>query len=292
MKIALFGIDLAEDSVPYIRDLAMKLENLCGSIFVYEPFFRLIEGKVGFRKKPVIFTDLEGIRGKADLVFSIGGDGTILGAVSLVRDSGIPIMGINLGHLGFLSSISREQIVPAMDAVFGKNYTTDRRTLLALESPSDLFGDCNFAMNDLIVHKANAMSMLTIRTWINGEYLNSYWADGLIIATPTGSTAYSLSCTGPVLTPRSENFVITPIASHNLTVRPVVIRDDSVVRIKVEGRGNDFLVSLDSRVTKVSNDVELVVKKAPFGINLLRLTGKDFFTTLREKLNWGLDIRN
>jgi len=173
MKIALFGIDLTQDSVPYIRDLATKLENLCGSIFVWEPFFRLIEGKVDFRKKPVIFHDLEGIRGKADLVFSIGGDGTILSAVSLVRDSEIPIMGINLGHLGFLSSISREEIVPAMDAIFKKNYSTDRRTLLALESPSDLFGDCNYAMNDLIVHKANAMSMLTIRTWINGAYLNT-----------------------------------------------------------------------------------------------------------------------
>jgi NAD+ kinase len=292
MKIALFGIDLAEDSVPYVRELIAKLENLCGAILVYGPYYTLMEGKVEFRKKPVVFHDLSGIRGKADMVFSIGGDGTILGAVSLVRDSEIPIMGINLGHLGFLSSISREQINPAMDAIFRKDFTIDRRTLITLESPAGLFGECNFAMNDLIVHKTNAMSMLTIRTWVNGEYLNTYWADGLIVATPTGSTAYSLSCTGPVLTPSSENFVLTPIASHNLTVRPVVIRDDSEVRIKVEGRGNDFLVSLDSRVTKVNHAVELTIRKAPFGINLLRLTGKDFFTTLREKLNWGLDIRN
>ncbi|MEI6456404.1 MAG: NAD kinase [bacterium] len=292
MKIALFGIDVAEDSTPYVRELTGKLEDLCGAIFVYEPFFRLIKGKVDFRKEPVIFKDLEGIRGKVDMVFSIGGDGTILSAVALVRESEIPIMGINLGHLGFLSSISREEIVSAMDAIFRKNYRIDRRTLLTLESPAGLFGGVNFAMNDLIVHKTDAMSMLTIKTWVNGEFLNTYWADGLIVATPTGSTAYSLSCTGPVLTPRSENFVITPIASHNLTVRPVVIRDDSVVRIKVEGRGNDFLVSLDSRVTKVTNAVELTIRKAQFGINLLRLTGKDFFTTLREKLNWGLDIRN
>jgi NAD+ kinase len=292
MKIALFGIDLAENSIPYIRELTGKLENLCGAIFIYEPFFRLLEGKIDFKKAPLIFKDIEGIRGNADMVFSIGGDGTILSAVALVRESEVPIMGINLGHLGFLSSVSREEIVSAMDDIFRKKYRIDRRTLLTLESPADLFGSVNFAMNDLIVHKTDAMSMLTIKTWVNGEYLNTYWADGLIVATPTGSTAYSLSCTGPVLTPRSENFVITPIASHNLTVRPVVIRDDSVVRIKVEGRGNDFLVSLDSRVTKVTNAVELTVRKAPFGINLLRLTGKDFFTTLREKLNWGLDIRN
>lgn len=292
MKIALFGIDVMEDSIPYIQELISKLELDSGVVFIYKPFFEILSGKVTFVQDPKLFENKEEIRGNADLVFSIGGDGTILSAVALVRDSCIPVMGINLGRLGFLSSISREQIVSAIDAIEKKNYQIDRRTLLALETPANLFGDYNFALNDLIVHKTNAMSMLTIKTWINGEYLNTYWADGLIVATPTGSTAYSLSCTGPVLTPNSENFVITPIASHNLTVRPVVIRDDSIIRIKVEGRGNDFLVSLDSRVTKVNNSVELTIRRADFSINLLRLTGKDFFTTLREKLNWGLDIRN
>jgi NAD+ kinase len=147
-------------------------------------------------------------------------------------------------------------------------------------------------MNDLTVYKRNAMTMLSIKTTVNGEFLNSYWADGLIIATPTGSTAYSLSCTGPILSPDSENFVITPIASHNLTVRPIVIRDDSEIRIKVEGKGSDFLVSLDSRLEVVDNSVELIIRKAGFKINLIRLPGKDFFKTIREKLNWGLDNRN
>lgn len=292
MKIALFGIDVKEDSIPCIQELISKLELHSGVVLIYKPFFEKLSGKIIFHKDPIIFTDKETVRGNTDLMFSIGGDGTILSAVTLVRDSGIPVMGINLGRLGFLSSISREQIVSVVDAIVQKNYRIDPRTLLALETPAGLFEDCNFALNDLIVHKTNAMTMLTIRTWINGEYLNTYWADGLIVATPTGSTAYSLSCTGPVLTPNSENFVITPIASHNLTVRPVVIRDDSIIRIKVEGRGNEFMVSLDSRVTKVSNSVELTVRKAGFSINLVRLTEKDFFTTLREKLNWGLDIRN
>jgi len=292
MKIALFGIDVTEDSIHFIQELISKLEHNGGVVFIYKPFFEMLSGKVTFTQDPIFFINKEDICRNADIIFSIGGDGTILNAVTLVWDSGIPVMGINLGHLGFLSSISREDIVSAIDAIEQKNYRIDRRTLLTLETPADLFGDCNFAMNDLIVHKANAMSMLTIKTWINGEYLNTYWADGLIVATPTGSTAYSLSCTGPVLTPNSQNFVITPIASHNLTVRPVVIRDDSIIRIKVEGRGNDFLVSLDSRVTKVNNSVELTIRKAGFSINLLRLTEKDFFTTLREKLNWGLDIRN
>jgi len=292
MKIALFGIDITEDSVPYIQELISKLELDRVIVFIYRPFYEILNGRITFSKDPKVFENKEDIRENIDIVFSIGGDGTILSAVGLVRDSGIPVMGINLGHLGFLSSVSREQILLAIDAIGKKDYQIDRRTLLTLESPADLFGEHNFAMNDLIVHKSNAMAMLTIKTWINDDYLNTYWADGLIVATPTGSTAYSLSCMGPVLTPNSENFVITPIASHNLTVRPVVVRHDSIIRVKVEGRGNDFHVSLDSRVMKVSNSVELTIRKAGFSINLLRLTGKDFFTTLREKLNWGLDIRN
>jgi NAD+ kinase len=292
MKIALFGIDIPEKSTDYIQDMINKLEIENGVIYIYQPFYRMLSGKITFKKDPVIFGKKEEIQGKIDLIFSIGGDGTILSAVTLVQDSNIPVVGINLGHMGFLSSISRDQILSAIDAIRKKNYKIDRRTLLTLKTPADLFGGCNFALNDLIVHTTDAMSMLTVKTWINGDYLNTYWGDGLIVATPTGSTAYSLSCTGPVLTPDSENFIITPIASHNLTVRPLVVRNDSDIRIKVEGRGNDFLVSLDSRVVKVNNSVELIIHKADFTINLLRLNEKIFFTTLREKLNWGLDIRN
>ena len=292
MKVALFGIDIPEKFADYIQDMINKLEIDNGVIYIYRSFYGMFSGKITFKKDPVIFDKKEEIQGKIDLIFSIGGDGTILSAVTLVQDSNIPVIGINLGHMGFLSSISRDQILSAIDAIRKKNYKIDRRTLLTLKSPADLFGGCNFALNDLIVHTTDVMSMLTVKTWINGDYLNTYWGDGLIVATPTGSTAYSLSCTGPVLTPDSENFIITPIASHNLTVRPLVVRNDSDIRIKVEGRGNDFLVSLDSRVVKVNNSVELIIHKADFTINLLRLNEKIFFTTLREKLNWGLDIRN
>jgi NAD+ kinase len=183
-------------------------------------------------------------------------------------------------------------VMPAVEAIERKDYQLEQRTLIELVSPPDLFGEWPFALNDLTVYKPHVMSMLTIRTWVNGEFLNAYWADGLIVATPTGSTAYSLSCTGPILAPCTESLVVTPIASHNLTVRPIVLRDDSEVRIRVESKVNEYLVSLDSHSRKVSNGVELLLHKAPFKINLLRLPDKDFFQTIREKLNWGLDNRN
>jgi len=292
MRIALFGKTVAENTLPYIRELFSKFSLDYDKIFIYRPFFENLAGKGEFRHDPHLYTSKSEIRGKVDFLISIGGDGTMLDAVALVGDSGIPMAGINLGHLGFLSSISKEEIGSAIDAIQEKKYVLERRTLLMLETPGDLFGEFNFAMNDLTVNKSDAMSMLTIKTWINGEFLNAYWADGLIVSTPTGSTAYSLSCTGPIITPDSETMVITPIASHNLTVRPIVLRDDSIIRIRVEGKGDDYLVSLDSRMVRVNNRVELIIRKAGFTINLLRLNEKNFFSTMREKLNWGLDIRN
>jgi len=240
----------------------------------------------------VRFTTAGEIAGKAELFLSIGGDGTILEAVTIVRGSGIPIAGINMGHLGFLSSISKEEILPAIMEIREKKFHLDPRTLLTLETPTGVFGELNFALNDLSVHKSNVQTLLTIKTFINGEFLNTYWADGLIVATPTGSTAYSLSCNGPILTPDSENFVITPIASHNLTVRPIVVRDTSHIRITVESKVNEFFVSLDSRVEKVAAPLELNISKAAFNIRLVRLSGTGFFETIRGKLKWGLDLRN
>lgn len=292
MKIALFGKNVAENALPFIQELIDKIQHSDGEIFVYLPFYHKLTGRIVFPEHTELFSVQADIRNKADYLFSIGGDGTILDAVSLVGDSQIPLTGINLGRLGFLSGISKEQIIPALDEIILGRYTLERRTLLKLETPGNLFGEFNFALNDLTVYKSSVMTMLAIKTWINGEFLNSYWADGLIVATPTGSTAYSLSCTGPILAPDSENFVITPIASHNLTVRPIVIRDDCEIRIKVEGKGTDFLVSLDSRVERVENSVELIIRKAGFNILLLKLAEKNFFKTIREKLNWGLDNRN
>ncbi len=292
MNIALFGKTVTDAVLPYIQELVDALNGLNGITLIYQPFYESLQNRILFKKEPVLFTKQAEIEQKADFLFSIGGDGTILDAVGLVGESGIPVTGINLGRLGFLSSISKERILPAIEAIQNGDYQIERRSLLKLSSPVGLFGSTNCAMNDLTVSKPNVMSLLTIKTWINNEFLNAYWADGLIVATPTGSTAYSLSCTGPIISPDSETFLITPIASHNLTVRPIIIRDDSEIRIRVGGKSSEFLVSLDSRVEKVDNSVELIICKASFKINLLRLTDKNFFQTIREKLNWGLDNRN
>ncbi len=292
MNVALFGKNVTDAAIPFIQELVDALNNLNGVTFIYQPFFNSLGGKVVFTRDPELFSRQAEIEHKADFLFSIGGDGTILDALSLVGTSGIPVTGINLGRLGFLSSIPKELIIPAIEAIQTGQYQIEDRTLLSLDSPRNLFGLNNYALNEITVYKPNVMTMLTIKTWINNEFLNAYWADGLIVATPTGSTAYSLSCTGPIITPDSENFLITPIASHNLTVRPIVIKDDCEIRIRVTGKNSEFLVSLDSRTEKVDQGVELLIHKAPFKIKLLRLTDKSFFQTIREKLNWGLDNRN
>lgn len=292
MNIALFGKTVTEAVLPYIQELVDALNNLNGVTLIYQPFLESLRNKIIFQSEPVSFTKQAEIENTADFLFSIGGDGTILDAVGLVGDSGIPVTGINLGRLGFLSSISKELINPAVKAIQNGHYQIEKRTLLKLDAPQNLFGSTNHALNEITVYKPNVMSMLSIKTWINGEFLNAYWADGLIVATPTGSTAYSLSCTGPIITPDSENFLINPIASHNLTVRPIIIRDDCEIRISVDGKNSEFHVSLDSRFEKVDHSVELIIHKAPFKINLLRLNDKNFFQTIREKLNWGLDNRN
>jgi NAD+ kinase len=247
---------------------------------------------VTFRKDPILFSSQETIKGKADFLFSIGGDGTLLDTITMVGDSGIPIIGINMGRMGFLSSIAKSEILPALDEIMDNMYTIDQRTLLRLETPNHLFGEFNYALNDVTVYKTTSISLLTIKTYINNEFLNTYWADGLIVATPTGSTAYSLSCTGPILTPDSANFVITPIASHNLTVRPIVIPDNSQISLLVESRQSECFVGLDSRIEKIDSTIRLDISKENFKINLLRLSNKFFFKTIREKLKWGLDLRN
>ncbi|MCX6281805.1 MAG: NAD kinase [Bacteroidetes bacterium] len=292
MKFAVYGKHLAEAVVPLFQALVDKLEPAGGPLYLYEPFFRSVGKQLKFNSEPLLFTVQEDIRGKADILFSIGGDGTMLDAVTLVGDSGILLAGINLGRLGFLTSISREKIIPALDAILDSDFKLDQRTLLKLETGNGLFSPVNFALNEITVYKAKPMSMLTIQTWVDGDFLNSYWADGLIVSTPTGSTAYSLSSTGPIIAPDAGSLVITPIASHNLTVRPVVLRDDVVIRILVGGEKTSFFVSMDSRVCEVANPLELIIRKADFRINLLRLRDASFFNTLRDKLNWGLDVRN
>ena len=283
---------ISEDAYPYLQSLIHKLDRSGVEIVVYKPFLEAIYDKASFEFQVETFDNDTDLNGKIDVLISVGGDGTFLRTITFVRDSGIPILGVNLGRLGFLSSISRDKVEVAVDALVNGNYILDPRILIKLVTKNELFGDLNFALNEMCVYKKDPHSMLTISTYVDDQFLNSYWADGLIIATPTGSTAYSLSCGGPIIVPGSENFIITPIASHNLTVRPIVIPDESKVRVQVEGREKQFFVSLDSRFNMVDSTFELTLEKEDFKINLLRMENQNFYRTIREKLNWGLDIRN
>ncbi|KAF0199714.1 MAG: NAD+ kinase [Bacteroidetes bacterium] len=292
MKIALFGKNFADDRFFYFQQLIEKLEECDISMMIYAPFYEFVKRKALFSRLPEVFSEYHQLPGRADYMFSIGGDGTMLDAITLVRDSAIPLMGINLGRMGFLSSISKNEISQAVDAIRRNEFTLNKRSLLTVETPDHLFGELNYALNEFTINKKDSGSMILVHVYINDLLLNSYWADGLIIATPTGSTAYSLSCNGPILIPESENFVITPIAPHNLTVRPVVIPDKSVIRIKVDGRMSQYHAGLDSRSAVIDSSAEMVIRKAPFFVNLVQRTSDNFFTTIRQKLLWGHDIRN
>ena len=293
MNIALYGKSFSESFDSSIQQLVLKLENSKCKLYIYEPFGQFLKKKVNFRSEVYFFKSFKDIKGKVNFLISIGGDGTLLNTITLVRDSGTPIIGVNTGRLGFLSSISQEEIPKAIDLIFQKKYSIEKRSLLKLETKNALFGELNFALNELTIMKKDTSSMITISTYVNDEFLNSYWADGLIVATPTGSTAYSLSCGGPIITPESENFIITPIATHNLTVRPIVIPDKYIIRLKIDdGRNSRFLVSLDSRVQTMDNSIELNISRAGFKVNLVRLEKENFYTAIRNKLLWGADKRN
>ncbi len=227
-----------------------------------------------------------------DALISLGGDGTLLDTVCLVRDKQIPVLGINYGRLGFLASLGKENIEEAVLALQERTYVLDRRKLLHLDASVPLFGEEPFALNEVVIHKREFSPMIKIHTYLNGEFLNTFWSDGLILSTPTGSTGYSLSCNGPVVFPESESFVITPIAPHNLNIRPIVIPNNNVISFEVEGRMDDFICTLDSRKEVVSRDVQLAVRKEAFSFNLVRLNENNFLRTLREKLTWGFDTRN
>ena len=227
-----------------------------------------------------------------DALISLGGDGTLLDTVCLVRDKQIPVLGINYGRLGFLASLGKENIEEAVLALQERTYVLDRRKLLHLDASVPLFGEEPFALNEVVIHKREFSPMIKIHTYLNGDFLNTFWSDGLIVSTPTGSTGYSLSCNGPVVFPESESFVITPIAPHNLNIRPIVIPNNNVISFEVEGRMDDFIFTLDSRKEVVSKNVQLAVRKEAFSFNLVRLSENNFLRTLREKLTWGFDTRN
>ncbi len=292
MKIALYARQIIPSNHSFICELFSALQMYKCEIYVYQPLYNQVKHLLVDDVKVKLYNSGSEIRGEVDFLFSIGGDGTILDTLTLVQDSGIPVLGINIGRLGFLSSIARDQIHVAIDSLEKGHYSLDKRSLLRLESNRSLFGEVSYALNELTIHKKDSASMMIINTFLNGEYLNSYWADGLIIATPTGSTGYSMSCGGPIIVPYSDNFVITPIAPHNLNVRPIVVSDKNVVSLEVEGRSQYFLASLDSRSVTIDSSISLAVRKEDFTMNLVRIADDNFLRTLRKKLNWGLDIRN
>jgi len=293
MKIALYGRNFSAVHQPEILHLFHILDSNKIELVIYEPFKVFMQETITIKGDVLSFTSYQELMShRVDCVISIGGDGTMLNAVTLVRDSGIPILGINTGRLGFLSSASKNELNQVFQDLLAKNYTIDQRALLRLETENGLFGEVNYALNELTIHKKESATMMTIHAYLDGAYLNSYWADGLIVSTPTGSTAYSLSCGGPLMMPDSENFIIIPIATHNLNVRPIVVSDKNVITLKVEGREENYLAALDSRTEVIDSSTVLTIKKENFKINLIRLPEQDFLKTLRNKLMWGMDLRN
>ncbi len=294
MKIAIYGRNYNSSFQTNINELFGILESNNIEILLFEPFrdFILKHEKINFKNKISLFNNPDDITSDIDFLISIGGDGTFLETIKYVKKHGVPIIGINSGRLGFLADIAKEELSSAIDKIIQKKYTIEERVVLGLETQNNLFGDNNFALNEFTIHRKDSASMITIHTYLNDEFLNSYWADGLIISTPTGSTAYSLSVGGPLILPNSKNFIITPIAPHNLTVRPLVIPDNNVVKLKVEGRINSFLASLDHHSETFDNSIELIVRRANFTVKIINLKNHSFLTTLRNKLMWGLDKRN
>lgn len=294
MKIAVFGQYYQNNTHSIVEKVVAFLEQNNIEICFYKNFYdKLIENEVGLSKYST-FDSHECLKVNFDYLISIGGDGTILRAATFVRNYNLPIIGINAGRLGFLATIQEENIEKLLTRVVANDFSISKRTLVSLHSyPENIdLEDINFALNEITVSRKDTTSMITIETYINNEYLNSYWADGLIISTPTGSTGYSLSCGGPVIMPTSNCFVITPIAPHNLTARPLIIPDDSELTIKIKGREEQYLVSLDSRLTSVSNETTLTVKKSDFYISIIEFPEEGFLRTIRKKLLWGEDKRN
>ncbi len=292
MTIAIFGSPYPEHFSKYIQHLIKKLETEHINLIIEEEFSVFLENDIRFNKSINTFNSYETLKNKADFLLSIGGDGTLLKAVTYVRESEIPIMGINTGRLGFISSISADQIDDAIIDILKGNYKINERTLLQLSSNKKLFKNKNFALNEVAVSKKDTSSMIRIDAYVDDEFLNTYWADGLVISTPTGSTGYSLSCGGPIIMPGTNNIIITPNAPHNLNVRPIVIDDNSVIKLKVEDRDQLALVSLDSRSRAFDSETELIIKKASFKIKLVQPQNNSFTTTIRHKLMWGLDKRS
>ncbi len=292
MKVAVYSRGIDADQQEDIKTFFKELKNYKLDYIIYQPLFEALKSSIGLSGDTPTFLNSNDLDRDVEFIIGLGGDGTLLDTVTIIKDKPIAIMGINFGRLGFLSSINRENLELAIRALAYRTYVSEKRSLVHLEADQPVFGDLSFGLNEFSIVKRDTASMLKIHTYINGEFLNTYWADGLIVATPTGSTGYSLSCGGPIVFPDSENFIITPVAPHHLNVRSLVVNDKSIISFEIESRADEIICTLDSRREVVPKNISLAVRKEKFPIELLRLSENNFLHTLQTKLIWGLDKRN
>jgi NAD+ kinase len=293
MKVAIYsrGIDAAQEQ--HCSQLLQELRVHKAELLIWEPLAKALhDANLLYGLQYDMFSNHEALDNNTDCLISMGGDGTMLDTATLIRDKAIPLLGINFGRLGFLATIGKEEMHHAVESLVGRTYLIDQRTLIHVDSNEPLFSDAPFAMNELVVHKSENSSMIKIHCYINGEFLNTYWCDGLIVSTPTGSTGYNLSCGGPIIFPDSGSFAITPIAPHHLNVRPIVVPDTDIISFEVESRNDKFICSMDARREVVGTKTQVAVRKESFTIGLMRLNENTFLETLRSKLTWGVDKRN
>jgi NAD+ kinase len=292
MKVAIYSRNLDSDQHPVVQQLFDELSKKNIDLLISHSFFESIRHLIMFSNMPAVFHDSANLDSSIDFLISLGGDGTLLDTVTLVKNKNIPVLGINFGRLGFLASMGHTEFQTAIQALIDRTYVIDKRSLIHLDANKSLFNDMPYGLNEFAIHKTDTSPLIKIHTYLNGEFLNTYWADGVIVATPTGSTGYSLSCGGPVVFPESGSFVITPVAPHNLNVRTIVVPDNNIISFEVEGRTDNFICALDSRKEIVDKKIQLAVRREAFTISLVRLNENNFLQTLRSKLSWGLDTRN
>jgi NAD+ kinase len=292
MKVAIYSRGLEEGHELHLKLLLQELQAYNAEVQI---FSSLANGSLSAMLQEFefsIFYSGDQLVEPVDCLISLGGDGTMLDSATLIRDKNIPLMGINFGRLGFLANIGKNEMRQAVEALVARTFIIDQRTLIHVDGSVPIFADAPFGLNEFVLHKQDVSSMIKIHTYINGEFLNTYWCDGLIVSTPTGSTGYNLSCNGPILFPECGSFVITPIAPHHLNVRPIVVPDNNIISFEVEARSAEFICSMDARREIVSKNVQVAVRKEAFTIGLVRLSENTFLETLRNKLTWGLDKRN
>jgi len=291
-KLLVYGRIIKDQDNTYVRQLFDSLKELSFEVYVVENYNQQLKRLLPESKFPSVSNHEEYAKENFDLVITMGGDGTILNAMTLIKNLSTPMLGINLGRLGFLANAEKSKIHQALLKVKNGNYDIEKRNMIGLKSDGNLFTSFPYALNDFTIHKRDNSAMILIHCFIDGALLNSYWADGIIVSTPTGSTGYSLSCGGPIITPNCGNFVIAPVAPHNLNARPVVVNDSSEIKFKVEGRAESFLVTLDSRNDFITDKNEITLRKSDFPACLIRLDNTSFFKTIHQKLMWGIDKRN